>query len=77
VDFITPDVRDRLMQEHGEFKQLMEAHREADERLAHLRGKRALTSKEEVEEKELKRTKLHAKERIYKIVQDFNMAKSQ
>jgi uncharacterized protein YdcH (DUF465 family) len=77
VDFITPDVRDRLMQEHGEFKQLMETHREADERLADLRGKRALTSKEEVEEKELKRTKLHAKERIYKIVQDFNKAKSQ
>ena len=77
MDFITPDVRDHLMHEHGEFKNLMEAHRAADERLTHLRSQPALSSRESVEEVELKKAKLRAKERIYKIVQDFNKTKSQ
>ena len=77
MDFITPDVQDRLMQEHLEFKNLMEAHRAADERLIHLRDKIALTSRESMEEVELKKAKLRAKERIYKIVQDFNKTRSQ
>jgi uncharacterized protein YdcH (DUF465 family) len=72
VDFITPDIQDRLMHEHGEFKHLMEAHRAADERLVFLRSKSALSSKESMEETELKKAKLRAKERLYKIVQDFN-----
>lgn len=77
MDFITPDVRDRLMHEHVEFKHLMEAHKAADERLTHLRSKSALTSRESVEEVELKKAKLRAKERIYKIVQHFNKSKNQ
>ena len=77
MDFITPDVKDRLMHEHVEFKHLMEAHRAADERLTLLRSKSTLTSKESLEETELKKAKLRAKERLYKIVQDFKKAKSQ
>lgn len=77
MDFITPDVQDHLMHEHVEFKHLMEAHRAADERLTHLRSKSALTSRESVEEVELKKAKLRAKERIYRIVQDFNKTKIQ
>lgn len=77
MDFITPDVRDHLMHEHVEFKHLMEAHRAADERLIHLRSQSALTSMESVEEVELKKAKLRAKERIYKIVQHFNRTRSQ
>ena len=72
MDFIKPDVKEHLMQEHIEFKCLMEEHRAADERLILLRGKLSLTSRESMEEVELKKTKLRAKERIYKIVQEFN-----
>ena len=72
MDFILPDVKEHLMQEHVEFKSLMEEHRAADERLIHLTGKLSLTSRESMEQKELKKTKLRAKERIYKIVQEFN-----
>lgn len=77
MEFIAPDVREHLMQEHLEFKNLMEAHRAADERLIHLRGKAKLTSRESMEEVELKKAKLRAKERIYKIVKDFNKSRSQ
>jgi uncharacterized protein YdcH (DUF465 family) len=77
VDFITPDVQDRLMLEHVEFKHLMETHRAADERLAFLRSKSTLTSNESLEEAELKKTKLRAKDRLYKIVQEFKKSKGQ
>jgi uncharacterized protein YdcH (DUF465 family) len=77
VDFITPDVKDRLMHEHVEFKNLMEAHRAADERLTLLMNKSALTSKDSLEAEELKKAKLRAKDRLYKRVQDFKKAKNQ
>ena len=77
MDFLKPDVREHLMQEHFEFKRLLEEHRAADERLLHLRNMPSLTSVESMEEVELKKTKLRAKERIYKIVQEFNKSKGQ
>jgi uncharacterized protein YdcH (DUF465 family) len=49
----------------------MEEHRAADERLVYLRNKIRLSAQETVEEVELKKAKLRAKERIYKIVQEF------
>jgi len=77
VDFITPDVKDRLMLEHVEFRHLMETHKAADERLVFLRSKSTLTSNESLEEAELKKTKLRAKDRLYKIVQEFKKSKGQ
>jgi uncharacterized protein YdcH (DUF465 family) len=59
------------MKEHFEFRKLMEEHRAADERLVYLRNKLRLSAQETVEEVELKKAKLRAKERIYKIVQEF------
>ena len=76
MDFIRPDVQEHLMQEHFEFRHLMEEHRAADERLAHLRCKPTLTSRESLEEVELKKAKLRAKERIYKIVKALDGAKA-
>jgi len=59
------------MKEHFEFRKLMEEHRAADERLVYLRNKIRLSAKETVEEVELKKAKLRAKERIYNIVEEF------
>ena len=70
MDFIMPDVQDRLMKEHFEFRKLMEEHRAADEKLGYLRNKIRLSAQETVEEVELKKTKLKAKERIYHIVEE-------
>ncbi len=71
MDFLHPDVQDRLMVEHHEFRKLMEEHKAADERLNYLRNKLRLSAKESIEEVELKKAKLRAKERIYRIVEDF------
>lgn len=71
MDFLQPDLQDKLMKEHFEFRKLMEEHRAADERLGFLRNKIRLSAQETVEEVELKKAKLRAKERIYRIVEEF------
>ena len=70
MDFLNPDLRERLMKEHFEFRRLMEEHRVADEKLVTLQRKSGLSARESLEEVELKKTKLRAKERIYQIVQE-------
>ncbi|MBI4911507.1 MAG: YdcH family protein [Acidobacteria bacterium] len=71
MDFLRPEVQDHLMKEHFEFRKLMEEHRAADERLKTLVNKPRLTARESLEEVELKKIKLRAKEKIYNIVQEF------
>lgn len=70
MDFLRPDLQERLMKEHFEFRRLMEEHRAADEKLVTLQRKNGLSARESLEEVELKKTKLRAKERIYQIVQE-------
>ncbi|HJV22896.1 MAG TPA: DUF465 domain-containing protein [Holophagaceae bacterium] len=72
MEFLRPELQDRLMKEHFEFKKLMEEHRSADERLRNLQNKARLSAQESMEEVELKKQKLRAKERIYQIVQEHN-----
>ncbi|MBI3132537.1 MAG: DUF465 domain-containing protein [Acidobacteria bacterium] len=72
MEFLRPELQDRLMREHFEFKKLMEEHRSADERLRNLQNKARLSAQESMEEVELKKQKLRAKERIYQIVQEHN-----
>ena len=70
MDFLRPELQERLMKEHFEFRKLMEEHKAADTRLNDLLHKTNLTAQESLEEVELKKTKLRAKERIYHIVQE-------
>lgn len=77
MDFLQPDVQERLMREHHEFRRLMEEHKAADERLHFLQNKLRLTSKESIEEVELKKAKLRAKERIYSIVMEHKRGMNQ
>lgn len=77
MDFLNPDVQDRLMKEHFEFRKLLEEHRAADERLQHLVNKVRLNSQESLEEAALKKAKLRAKERIYQIVLEDNRHRNQ
>jgi uncharacterized protein YdcH (DUF465 family) len=77
MDFLRPEMRDRLMKEHHEFRRLMEEHRSADERLVSLQTKPRLSARESLEEVELKKVKLRAKERIYRIVEEANRMSSQ
>ncbi len=77
MDFLKPDVQDRLMKEHFEFKKLMEEHKAADERLQCLVNKVRLSAQESLEEAALKKAKLRAKERIYQIVLEDSKHRSQ
>ena len=70
MDFLRPEIQERLMKEHFEFRKLMEEHKAADSRLGILQNKPSLSARESLEEVELKKTKLRAKERIYHIVQE-------
>jgi uncharacterized protein YdcH (DUF465 family) len=70
MDFLRPELQERLMKEHFEFRKLMEEHKSADSRLGDLQKKPSLSAKETLEEVELKKIKLRAKERIYHIVQE-------
>ncbi len=70
MDFLRPELQERLMKEHFEFRKLMEEHKSADSRLGDLQKKPSLSAKESLEEVELKKIKLRAKERIYHIVQE-------
>ncbi|HZU52983.1 MAG TPA: DUF465 domain-containing protein [Holophagaceae bacterium] len=70
MDFLRPDLQERLMKEHFEFRRLMEEHRAADEKLVTLQRKTGLSARESLEEVDLKKAKLRAKERIYQIVQE-------
>ena len=70
MDFLRPELSDRLMKDHFEFRKLMEEHRHADEQLQRLVVKPRLSAQESLQEVELKKAKLRAKERIYHIVQE-------
>ena len=71
MDFLQPDIRDILTKENLEFNKLIKEHQAADTRLACLSNKVQLSAKEAIEEVELKKAKLRAKEHIYNIVEDF------
>ncbi|HNX95314.1 MAG TPA: hypothetical protein PKL14_09150 [Holophaga sp.] len=77
MEFLKSDIQDRLMKEHFEFRKLMEEHRAADERLQFLQNKLRLTSKESVEESELKKVKLRAKDRIQNIIDELDKGRKQ
>ncbi|MCE1229873.1 MAG: YdcH family protein [Firmicutes bacterium] len=70
MDFLKPDVQERLTKDNFEFRKLMEEHVAADQRLQILVNKVRLTSQEALEEAALKKVKLRAKERIYQMVME-------
>jgi uncharacterized protein YdcH (DUF465 family) len=55
-------LRKRLADEDEEFRRWSREHRACEDRLAMLTEKRSLSSEEELEEKELKKKKLHLKD---------------
>jgi uncharacterized protein YdcH (DUF465 family) len=60
----------QLRRSHHEFHQLEEQHRRLEERLAQLTKRKALTPKEEAEEKRLRIEKLQKKDRMTRIIQE-------
>jgi hypothetical protein len=64
---LTEELKRQLTDSHDEFRTLMKSHREHERRLAELASKTFLTTDEEMEEKRLKKEKLHLKDRMEEI----------
>ncbi|MGH9457970.1 MAG: DUF465 domain-containing protein [Thermoanaerobaculia bacterium] len=58
------DIHGRLLKEDAEFRTWTEEHRRYESRLAVLATKPTLSTEEEVEEKTLKKRKLHLKDQM-------------
>ena len=60
----TADIQQILAAEDPEFRQWVEEHHRCEDRLNELTGKREVSAEEEVEEKTLKKRKLHLKDQM-------------
>jgi uncharacterized protein YdcH (DUF465 family) len=60
----TGDIQQVLSQEDPEFRQWIEEHHQCEHRLSELAAKKEVTTDEEVEEKTLKKRKLHLKDQM-------------
>ena len=60
----TGDIQQILSSEDPEFRQWVEEHHQCEHRLSELTAKKEVTTEEEVEEKTLKKRKLHLKDQM-------------
>lgn len=62
------ELRSRLLQSNDEFRQLAAQHHDLDERLNSLSSKSYLSNSEQLEETQIKKRKLHLKDRMEDIL---------
>lgn len=67
---LTEEIKTELASHNDEFKTLLRDHHERERRLAELASKTFLSTDEEIEEKRLKKEKLHLKDRMEEIVRE-------
>ena len=67
----THEIQRILSSEDEEFRTWVEEHHTCENRLAELSGKRDVTTDEEVEEKTLKKRKLHLKDQMIMRIRDY------
>jgi uncharacterized protein YdcH (DUF465 family) len=65
------DVKNVLLRNHDQYRQLAERHHQLDDRLHELTEKHYLSTAEQVEESTLKKRKLALKDQMETIVRDF------
>jgi uncharacterized protein len=64
-------VRDLLLAQNDEFRRLVQEHSQYSQRLDALSGKRYLSEDEKVEEVRLKKLKLHLKDQMESLEQQY------
>jgi len=67
---LTEDIKHELASHNDEFKSLLRNHHDHERRLAELASKTFLSTDEEIEEKRLKKEKLHLKDRMEEIARE-------
>jgi uncharacterized protein YdcH (DUF465 family) len=69
-------LKELLLRDNDEFRKLVEEHQRYELRLGQFKGKAYLTEEERLEERELKKRKLVLKDRMYRIMRDFQKSMS-
>jgi len=64
-------LRELLLRENKEFKNLYRQHQKYEKELEKLKGKSFLTDNEKLKEKELKKKKLALKDRMYYLMREY------
>ena len=67
----TPDIQQILSAEDAEFRQWVEEHHTCESRLSELAAKPQVTIEEEMEEKTLKKRKLHLKDQMAERIRSY------
>ena len=70
-------VREQLLASHDEFRRLAQEHNQHCQRLHSLIEKRYLTEDEKLEEVRIKKLKLHLKDQMQMIEQEFRRSQMQ
>lgn len=70
----TADIQRVLSSEDEEFRQWIEEHHACESRLSELASKKEVTTDEEVEEKTLKKRKLHLKDQMAERIRSYEAA---
>lgn len=65
------DIQQVLSDQDPEFRQWTEEHRQCESRLTELTSKREITMDEEIEEKRLKKRKLHLKDQMAERIRSY------
>ncbi len=68
--------KQELLETDPEFRRLWEEHRTCERRLAELTQKSLLSQEDELEEKQIKRHKLHLKDRMEVILREHREARA-
>ena len=68
------DIQQILSTEDTQFQQWVEEHHRCEHRLSELAGKSEISSEEELEEKTLKKRKLHLKDQMVERIRSYDMA---
>jgi uncharacterized protein YdcH (DUF465 family) len=69
----TPDIQQILSSEDPQFRQWIEEHHQCEARLNELFGKKEVSTDEELEEKTLKKRKLHLKDQMAERIRSYEM----
>jgi uncharacterized protein YdcH (DUF465 family) len=65
------ELKDTLARENGEFRKILEEHRSCELELDRIREKTHPTEADDVTERQIKKRKLALKDRMYRIMADF------
>jgi uncharacterized protein YdcH (DUF465 family) len=61
----------KFVEKYPEIKELFERHQALEKKLEELNKKKYFTQEEEMKVKELKKEKLHIKEKIYTLIKEY------